>query len=69
MTGAYAVPEIAANLQLALTLQPQTRQVVLVGGTSGSDRVYQSWVRAVHKKLCYLSSAKMIDRQEENLPD
>jgi PAS domain S-box-containing protein len=46
MTGAYAVPEIAANLQLALTLQSQTRQVVVVGGTSGSDRVYQSWVRA-----------------------
>jgi signal transduction histidine kinase len=30
---------------LALSLQPQTRQVVVVGGTSKLDRIFLSWVR------------------------
>ena len=45
MTGVYAEPAIAGNLKLALTLKPQTRQVVVVGGTSRLDRVHLSWVR------------------------
>jgi hypothetical protein len=31
ITGVYADPEIAANLKLALTLKPQTQQVIVVG--------------------------------------
>lgn len=45
MTGAYAAPDIAPNLKMALGLAPQTRKVVVVGGVLGSDRIYQSWIR------------------------
>ena len=45
MTGVYAEPAITGNLKLALTLKPQTRQIVVVGGTSRLDRIHLTWIR------------------------
>lgn len=45
MTGAMVAPDFAFILELALTLQPQTRQVVVVGGTADFDRFLMAWAR------------------------
>jgi len=45
ITGAYAKIDFAPNLQLALTLQPRTRRVMVLGGTSTQDQVYLTWAK------------------------
>ena len=70
MTGVYAEPAIAGNLKLALALKPQTRQVVVVGGTSRLDRIHLSWVReafapfANQVEVTYLTDLPIEEIQE-----
>jgi hypothetical protein len=70
MTGAYVEPELAANLQLALRLQPQTRRVIVVGGTSGADRIFLSWAKeAFAPHLGQVEFTYLTDRSLEELQE
>jgi hypothetical protein len=43
MTGISAALDLAGTLDLALTLQPATKRVFVVGGVSEFDRFYDAW--------------------------
>ena len=70
LPGVYVRPDIAGTLQLALSLQPQTRQVVVVGGTSKLDRIFLSWVQEAlapfqtQVEITYLTDLAMEELQE-----
>jgi PAS domain S-box-containing protein len=70
MTGVMISPDFAPILELALTLQPQTRQVMVVGGTADFDRFLMAWAREAFAPweekviLSYLSDLSLADLQE-----
>jgi signal transduction histidine kinase len=70
LPGVYVRPDIADTLQLALSLQPQTQKVVVVGGTSKLDRIFLSWVQEAlapfqsQVEITYLTDQAMEELQE-----
>ena len=70
LPGVYVRPDIAGTLQLALSLQPHTKQVVVVGGTSKLDCIFLSWVQEAlapfqtQVEITYLTDLAMEELQE-----